>query len=229
MSNNSDISPAPARTLTGIALVAAVIGGIYFFAPGVFGVFGKSDSAVEKENQELRAQLKELKAKQDELDAEQLMEIESQQLSLGQLIDLDAQGKVAEKELAALEEQQKLWLERTSDLATSDTGRQIAAHNETLKQYQALMQRKLPSPELSSAAKAKLAGVLMPVREALKNENPLFVPSAATANTIALVTEESFVAAKEYREANQVLDELVHSVADKDEYSQRRWPNHSKV
>lgn len=210
--HQGDASPPPARTLVGIVLVVATFAGVYMFGPSLLGRRPNSVAKIEDENEKLRQQVQELEAKQQELDAEQLMELENQQVSRSRLIELDAVGKLAEEKLSSFEQQAKHWTQTTEALASDERGRKIAANPQNLETYHALMQSKLPSPILIAANQDKLSALLLPIRKALETENPLYVPAESTVSAIVEISAEAEVGASAYKKANISLDAILDAV-----------------
>jgi hypothetical protein len=211
--NESDVSASPARTLFAVA----VLGILGFIAYSVWNS-SKQElpevvNKVEQENQQLREQLDKLIAKQAELDAEKLMDLENQQVQRSKLIELEALGKSVETQLAEYSEAVSSWDKTQASIASDERGRKIAANQQALAEYHALIESPLPAAHLVDAASRKIDGLMIPIREALKADNPFYQPSETTVSLIQEIAAETVVGLQAYEAANKRLDGILGSVA----------------
>jgi hypothetical protein len=166
---------------------------------------------VQGENVALR---KQLAAQQEELaQVRELLALqkEAEQVKRSDLERSETLVEEAGRAIDDLEEEARAWQQATAELLATDKGKPIAAREESLMQWRALVRADHPDPALAASLRDRFTPLKAFVDKAVAAKDEQYAPSQDLVGRVEAVKNEASQAATAFRDLNRRLAALVAS------------------
>lgn len=202
---NSEVASARKERLFFLAsLVLAAVVAVYFYYKSQTTAATTSERNVKLEEENAN-----MKQKLQELEDARLSLQEYQQVAKSKLAEVQAQYSSTTAILDTLQARIDNWQKSAEGALDSELGKRVASDPQLLSQYEGIIAKNRPSPEVARQLRARLEQLRVPLESAKELKNASYRPTEQFVITLAALKQEAEGAASVYLQHQGELDSVL--------------------